>query len=208
MQLKSQNAIAVKNKDQKVIWDVSEALAFKLLTLMEQWEVYRVWTGCLVEVLKYVANIPLSELIHRGPIFGVGVSGLYSEFHGIISNDWGSHFFGVIVAGELLIWEVNIYHYIRIYFRIVKHDWNELKLQKKKKKNAALPKTCSSRVGMFRSSDEQLFLKYLCLIFTMDVGNSRLLIQIYFIPGVWQALVYSSGCLEYNATNTMNFNYW
>ena len=46
-----------------------------------------------MEVLKYVANIPLSELIHRGPIFGVGVSGLYSEFHGIISNDWGSHFF-------------------------------------------------------------------------------------------------------------------
>ena len=48
---------------------------------------------CLVEVLKYVANIPLSGLIHRGLIFRVGVSGLYSELHGIISNDWGSHFF-------------------------------------------------------------------------------------------------------------------
>ena len=117
--------------------------------------------------------------------------GLYSgwEFRGYIPSftvllvmTGGVIFFWVIVAGELLIWEVNIYHYIRIGFRIVKHDWNELKLQKKKKKNAALPKTCSSRVGMFRSSDEQLFLKYLCLIFTMDVGNSRLLIQTYPYP--------------------------
>ena len=44
----------------------------------------------------------------------------------------GVIFFWVIVTGELLIWGVlNIYHYIRIDFRIVKHDWNELKLQKK-----------------------------------------------------------------------------
>lgn len=135
MQLKSQNAIAVKNKDQKVIWDVSEALAFKLLTLMEQWEVYRVWTGCLVEVLKYVANIPPSGLLYTGGLYSGWEFWAYiPSFTVLLVMTGGVIFFWVIVIGELLIWEVNIYHYIRIGFRIVKHDWNELKLQKKKKK--------------------------------------------------------------------------
>ena len=132
IQLNSQNAIAVKNKDQKVIWDVSEALSFKLLTLMKQWEVYSAWW-------RYWNTLQI--FLYRGLYTG----GLYSgwEFRAYIPSYTvllvmigGVIFFWVIVTGELLIWEVNIYHYIRIDFRIVKNDWNELKLQKKKKKNS------------------------------------------------------------------------
>ena len=47
--------------------------------------------GGVIEIRCKYSSI--GAFIHRGPIFGVGVLGLYSEFHGIISNDWGSHFF-------------------------------------------------------------------------------------------------------------------
>ena len=71
----SQNAIAVKNKDQKVIRHVLEALAlFNLFTLMHEYkftksaqpypvrsEKLQKGPGYLMEVLKYLANIPFMD---------------------------------------------------------------------------------------------------------------------------------------------------
>ena len=100
--------------------------------------------------------------------------GLYSgwEFRGYIPSftvllvmTGGVIFFWVIVAGELLIWEVNIYHYIRIGFRIVKHDWNELKLQKKKKKKCSFAKNMQLKgrnvQKLWWTAVPQIFVPYL-----------------------------------------------
>ena len=76
-----------------------------------------------MEGLKYVANIPPSGLLYTGGLYSGWEFWAYiPSFTVLLVMTGGVIFFWVIVIGELLIWEVNIYHYIRIDFRIVKHN--------------------------------------------------------------------------------------
>ena len=82
--------------------------------------------------MKYVANIPPSGLLYTGGLYSGWEFWAYiPSFTVLLVMTGGVIFFWVIVAGELLIWEVNIYHYIRIGFRIVKHD-KRVEIAKKK----------------------------------------------------------------------------
>ena len=72
--------------------------------------------------------------------------GYIPSFTVLLVMTGGVIFFWVIVAGELLIWEVNIYHYIRIGFRIVKHD-KRVEIAKKKKKKKKKIQLCQKHAA-------------------------------------------------------------